>query len=119
MKKLTNDDVITLATVQVYDPKFTFLSATFRNVPDYDVQKCVRDNEPVLKAESQKIHESLIATFGEKYSREDIKVREILNKESELKLSKIKITEDQFRGFRPNWNSMFCSDFIFEIKPKK
>ena len=113
---MKNSDIINLATVQSADPRFTYLSANLRHIRDYDIQKCVRDNEPILIAEAKKITESIAATFGTGWRWNDPKVIEILDRESDIKLSKVKITEDKLRQLNPNWDVLYCFDFIATIK---
>lgn len=111
---MKNSDIINLATVQRADPRFTYLSANLRHVRDYDVQKCIRDNEPLLIAEAKAITESITAAFGAKWHWNDPQVIEILDRESPLKLTKVKISEEKLRQLNPNWDVMYCMDFIRE-----
>ena len=109
---MKNSDIINLATVQKADPRFTYLSANLRHVRDYDIQKCVRDNEPLLIAEAKAITESITAAFGANWRWNDPQVIEILERESTLKLTKVKISEEKMKTFTPNWDVMYCLDFI-------
>jgi hypothetical protein len=113
---MKNSDIINLATVQKADPRFTYLSANLRHVRDYDVQKCIRDNEPLLIAEAKAITESITAAFGAKWRWSDPAVVEILERDSPLKLSKIAISEEKIKSFTPNWDVMYCLDFITTVK---
>jgi hypothetical protein len=114
MKKLTNEDVLLLG--KQLSKEFTYFSFNLRYVRDYDVQKCIEDNEPNLIAESKKITDSLVNTFGPNWKIDDLKVREILDRESTLKLSTIELTETQMRTFQPNWDAKKCLNFIVTIK---
>lgn len=113
---MKNKDIINLATIQTADPRFTYLSANLRHVRDYDLQKCIRDNEPLLIAEAKAITESITAAFGTKWRWNDPAVVEILERDSTLELTKIAISEEKMKTFTPNWDVMYCLDFITTVK---
>ena len=115
MKKLKNKDVTLLATRVNID--FTYFSKSLRYVRNFDVQKNIRDNEPLLIAENGKLEKSIESLYGIDWRMtKDAKIvkeiNDIFDRDSDLQLKKIKLTDDQIRSFSPDWDAYNCIDFI-------
>ena len=110
MSKLTNHQVLQLATTQRTGK--SYFVESLGEIRNYDLQKCVQDNDELLKAESKKIRVSLTATFGEKpyYSSPDEIA--VLEAESGIEFRKITIKEEQIRAWSPNYDMLFCIKLI-------
>ena len=110
MSKLTNREVLELSAPQRTGK--TFFYETLKEIRNYDLQKCVADNDQMIRDEAKKVHEALVTTFGNKMMYSTPEEISVLNSESGIELQKIALKEEQIRAWQPSGDMLYCLKLI-------